>query len=93
ITLPLFLCMILTLIPLFHIGTPKGVSPCIPIAEARGFKALVLGNLNSVNSPNYGNFNIGATNPNVFAYDPSGNTNSSFSAPASIYCSLAIRVG
>ncbi|WP_232732693.1 hypothetical protein [Helicobacter pylori] len=51
------------------------------------------GNLNSVNYPNYGNFNVGSTNPNVFTYDPSGNTNSSFSAPASIYCSLAIRVG
>ncbi|MGL2603794.1 hypothetical protein ACQJ5U_07620, partial [Helicobacter pylori] len=51
------------------------------------------GNLNAVNYPNYGNFNVGSVSPIAFSYDPSGNTNSSFSAPASIYCSLAIRVG
>lgn len=31
--------------------------------------------------------------PDVLTYDPNGKTNSSFSAPASIYCSLSIRVG
>lgn len=51
------------------------------------------GNLNSVNYPNYGNFSVLEVDPVAFTYDPSGNTNSSFSAPASIYCSLAIRVG
>ncbi len=51
------------------------------------------GNLNSVNYPNYGNFSVGGVGPTVFSYDPKGKTNSSFSAPASIYCSPSIRVG
>ncbi len=64
-----------------------------PSGLAVSNNATQYGNLNSVNYPNYGNFSVSSTKPNVFTYDPSGNTNSSFSAPASIYCSLAIRVG
>ncbi|GAA7130429.1 hypothetical protein Kyoto67A_01490 [Helicobacter pylori] len=33
------------------------------------------------------------TQQHIYNYDKQGRTNSSFSAPASIYCSLAIRVG
>ncbi|WQZ20868.1 hypothetical protein KVL94_05010 [Helicobacter pylori] len=50
------------------------------------------GNLN-LNSNYNGQIGIYTQEPIAFTYDPSGNTNSSFSAPASIYCSLAIRVG
>ncbi len=51
------------------------------------------GNLNTVDYPNYGDFNIRSVGGDLLTYDPNGKTNSSFSAPASIYCSLAIRVG
>ncbi len=33
------------------------------------------------------------TQQHIYNYDQKGRTNSSFSAPASIYCSLSIRVG
>ncbi len=50
------------------------------------------GNLN-LNSNYNGQIGVYQQKPNAFTYDPQGKTNSSFSAPASIYCSLAIRVG
>ncbi|GAA8300666.1 hypothetical protein HpNP133_00630 [Helicobacter pylori] len=68
-----------------HLTNPSG------LAIANGNTQY--GNLNSLNYPNYGDFNVGTVKPGVFTYDPQGETNSSFSAPASIYCSLSIRVG
>ena len=77
----------------FNTNISNGGAITNPSGLATSNNYTQYGNLNSINYPNYGNFNVGSTNPNVFNYDPSGNTNSSFSAPASIYCSLAIRVG
>ena len=57
----------------------------------------------TMNYPNDGNGNtpqnipspayLWYTQQHVYNYDKQGRTNSSFSAPASIYCSLSIRVG
>ncbi len=77
----------------FNTNISNGGAVSSPPGLATSNNNTQYGNLNSVNYPNYGNFNVGLVAPNVFTYDPSGNTNSSFSAPASIYCSLAIRVG
>lgn len=58
-------------------------------------------NIMSYPSNNYGNtpqntpsaVYLRYTQQHVYNYDQKGRTNSSFSAPASIYCSLSIRVG
>ncbi|GAA8259826.1 hypothetical protein HpKG66_10470 [Helicobacter pylori] len=58
-------------------------------------------NTMSYPSNNYGNtpqntpspVYLWSTQQHIYNYDKKGRTNSSFSAPASIYCSLAIRVG
>ncbi|WRC27299.1 hypothetical protein KVE89_04930 [Helicobacter pylori] len=44
---------------------------------------------NNTPSPAY----LWYTQQHIYNYDKQGRTNSSFSAPASIYCSLSIRVG
>ena len=59
--------------------------------------------INTMSYPNDGNGNtpqnipspvhLWYTQQHIYNYDKQGRTNSSFSAPASIYCSLAIRVG
>ena len=59
--------------------------------------------VNTMSYPNNGNGNtpqnipspvyLWYTQQHIYNYDQQGRTNSSFSAPASIYCSLAIRVG
>ncbi|GAA7821209.1 hypothetical protein HpMS150_08110 [Helicobacter pylori] len=59
--------------------------------------------VNTMSYPNDGNGNtpqnipspvyLWYTQQHIYNYDKQGRTNSSFSAPASIYCSLAIRVG
>ncbi|EEC22284.1 hypothetical protein HP9810_898g1 [Helicobacter pylori 98-10] len=59
--------------------------------------------VNTMSYPNNGNGNtqqnipspvyLWSTQGHIYNYDKQGRTNSSFSAPASIYCSLAIRVG
>ncbi|WP_238830975.1 hypothetical protein [Helicobacter pylori] len=77
----------------FNTNISNGGAVTNPSGLATSNNSTQYGNLNSINYPNYSNFKVGSVNPNVFAYDPQGNTNSSFSAPASIYCSLAIRVG
>lgn len=77
----------------FNVNISNGGQITAPSGLATSNNETQYGNLNTVNYPNYGNFNVGEISPNAFAYDPQGKTNSSFSAPASIYCSLAIRVG
>ncbi len=59
--------------------------------------------VNTMSYPNDGNGNtpqnipapvyLWYTQQHIYNYDKQGRTNSSFSAPASIYCSLSIRVG
>lgn len=92
--------------PLLTIGTPTkyGTLNYIKIGMNNYFNTNSTNALADVNtSTQYGNLNLNSNYnggigvyeqaPNAFSYDPSGNTNSSFSAPASIYCSLVIRVG
>ena len=50
-------------------------------------------NFNSGFVSTNGTFSIYTPSPNILFADMKNRTNSSFSAPASIYCSLAIRVG
>lgn len=77
----------------FNDNISEGGAVTNPSCLATSNFSTQYGNLNSISSSSYGDLNLGAVDPNVFAYDPSGKTNSSFSAPPSIYCSLAIRVG
>lgn len=66
-----------------NIGSSAGV--CTLFYPSNGY-----GNTpQNVPSPTY----LGSTQQNIYNYDQQGRTNSSFSAPASIYCSLSIRVG
>ena len=76
----------------FNTNISNGGAITNPSALATSNPSTQYGNLNSVNY-NSGNFDVAITKPGAFTYDPQGNTNSNFSAPASIYCSLAIRVG
>ncbi len=69
-----------------YFNTNSAYSLAVAITDAQ------YGNLN-LNQNYNGQVGVYQQKPNAFTYDPSGNTNSSFSAPASIYCSLAIRVG
>ncbi len=65
------------------------------IGDNTGVATMSYPNNGNGNTPqnNSAPVNLWYTQQHIYNYDQQGRTNASFSAPASIYCSLSIRVG